>query len=186
MPLPTLVGTHCVLRELRVEDAASLARNADNDAVSRNLFEGFPSPYTLTDAQAWCNPNTRSASVGHVWGITRQDEVIGCIGLRPDEGWLHCNAEVGYWIGEPHWCLGITSDAVRLVVDWAWAQLPDITRIYASIFSWNEGSQAVATRCGFVVEGRLLQSAIKDGRVIDRVQYATYRKLNAGVSTVSP
>ena len=186
MPLPTLVGTHCVLRELRVEDAASLARNADNDAVSRNLFEGFPSPYTLTDAQAWCNPNTRPASVGHVWGITRQDEVIGCIGLRPDEGWLHCNAEVGYWIGEPHWCLGITSDAVRLVVDWAWAQLPDITRIYASIFSWNEGSQAVATRCGFVVEGRLLQSAIKDGRVIDRVQYATYRKLNAGVSTVSP
>jgi [ribosomal protein S5]-alanine N-acetyltransferase len=173
--LPTLTGTHCVLRELRVEDAPSLAHNADNDAVRRNLFDGFPSPYTLADAQAWCNPSIRPASVGHVWGITRQDEVIGCVGLRPDDGWLRCNAEVGYWIGEPHWRLGVASDALRLVVDWAWAQLPDTTRIYAPIFSWNVGSQAVAAKVGFTVEGRLLQSAIKDGRVIDRVQYAAYR-----------
>jgi [ribosomal protein S5]-alanine N-acetyltransferase len=174
--LPTLTGTHCVLRELRVEDAASLARNADNHAVSRNLFDGFPSPYTLADAQAWCNANTRPAVVGHVWGITRHDEVIGCLGLRPDDGWLRCNAEVGYWIGEPHWRQGVSSDAVRLVLDWAWAQLPAITRIYAPIFSWNVGSQAVVTKCGFTQEGLLRRSAIKDGRVIDRVQYAAYRK----------
>jgi [ribosomal protein S5]-alanine N-acetyltransferase len=176
--LPTLTGTHCVLRELRVEDAPSLAHNADNDAVRRNLFDGFPSPYTLADAQAWWNPSTRPASVGHVWGITRQDEVIGCIGLRPDEGWLRCNAEIGYWSGERHWRQGVSSDAVRLVVAWAWAQLPEVTRIYAPIFSWNLGSQAVVNKCGFALEARLPQSAIKDGRVIDRVQYATYRNLN--------
>jgi [ribosomal protein S5]-alanine N-acetyltransferase len=179
MTLPTLVGKHCVLRELRVEDAPSLSKNADNDAVWRNLFDGFPRPYTLTDAQAWCNPSTRPAAVGHVWGITRSDKVIGCVGLRPDAGWLRCNAEVGYWIGEAHWRLGITSEALGLVTAWAWAELPELTRIYAPIFSWNDGSQAVAAKQGYVLEARLPQSAIKDGRVIDRVQYAAYRKMAA-------
>jgi [ribosomal protein S5]-alanine N-acetyltransferase len=184
--LPTLTGTHCVLRELRLEDAPSLSHNANNDAVWRNLFEGFPRPYTLDDAQAWCNPSTRPASAGHVWGITRHGDVIGCIGLRPDSGWLRCNAEVGYWIGEAHWRLGITSEALGLVTAWAWAEMPELTRIYAPIFSWNEGSQRVAAKQGFVMEARLPQSAIKDGRVIDRVQYASYRQPNTGASPVCP
>ncbi len=176
--LPTLTGTHCVLRELRVDDAPSLSQNANNVAVWRNLFEGFPRPYTLADAQAWCDPLTRPASAGYVWGITRRGEVIGCMGLRPDVGWLRCNAEVGYWTGEAHWRLGITSEALGLVTAWAWATKPELTRIYAPIFSWNEGSQAVALKQGFLLEAHLPQSAIKDGRVIDRVQYASYRKID--------
>ena len=174
--VPTLTGTRCELRELRADDAASLAANANNDAVWRNLFDGFPRPYTLSEAQSWCNPCARPAAAGWVWGITQNDEVIGCVGLRPDAGWLRCNAEVGYWIGETHWRKGITSEALALVTSWTWAQLPEITRIYAPIFSWNQGSQRVATQCGYRLEGHLGQSAIKDGQVIDRVQYASYRK----------
>ena len=175
--VPTLTGTRCELRELRVEDAASLAANANNDAVWRNLFEGFPRPYTLGEAQSWCNPDTRPAAAGWVWGIAQNDAVIGCVGLRPDSGWLRCNAEVGYWVGEAHWRQGITSEALALVTDWAWAQRPEITRIYAPIFSWNIGSQRVAAKCGYTLEAQLPQSAIKDGQVIDRVQYAAYRTL---------
>ena len=175
--VPTLNGGRCVLRELRVEDAASLAANANNDAVWRNLFDGFPKPYTLGEAQCWCNPCTRPAAAGLVWGIAQNDEVIGCVGLRPDAGWLRCNAEVGYWIGEAHWRKGITCEALALVTAWAWAELPEVTRIYAPIFSWNLGSQSVAAKCGYTLEAHLPQSAIKDGQVINRVQYAVYRKL---------
>ena len=183
-PVPTLEGERCVLRELRAEDAASLARHADNEAVWRNLFEGFPRPYTLADAQAWCDAMRRPASVGFVWGIevARQEggdgdgsEVAGCIGLRPDAGWLRCNAELGYWLGQAHWRRGLMSEAASLVTAWAWATLPEVTRIYAPIFAWNEGSQRVAMKAGYALEARLPQSAIKAGRVIDRVQYAAYR-----------
>jgi len=45
----------------------------------------------------------------------------------------------------------------------------------AHIFASNEGSQAVARKCGYVREGAMPRSAIKDGRVIDRVVWATYR-----------
>src|SRR6185437_14172574 len=80
-----------------------------------------------------------------------------------------------YWIGEAFWRRGIASDALRQVTEWAFAAVPEITRIHADIFSWNAGSQAVARKSGYVREATLPQSAIKDGQVIDRVVWATYR-----------
>jgi len=174
-PLPVLQGARCLLRALVPEDAPALVAHADNPAVARNLFDGFPQPYDLAAASAWASHEAHSGAFGRVWGVVVDGGLIGCIGLKPERGWLRCNAEIGYWIGEPFWRRGITSDAVRQVTDWAFAALPELTRIYAPVFSWNEGSQAVARKCGYVREGLLKQSAIKDGRVIDRVLWAAYR-----------
>ena len=179
MSLPTLRGRTCLLRELRVEDAAALQRHADDPAVARNLLEAFPQPYMLSDAQAWCGGQWRMG--GKVWGIEAkgeiQGQVIGCIGLRAEEGWLRCNAEAGYWIGQAFWRRGIVSEALRLVTDWAWREQPQITRIYAPIFRWNEGSMAVAKASGYELESRLPRSAYKDGQLIDRVVFASYRTM---------
>jgi RimJ/RimL family protein N-acetyltransferase len=173
--LPTLRGSRCTLRALHLGDAASIARHADDEGVWQNLFEGFPRPYTLEDAQAWCGEGHQRPEVGHLWAIDVQGQAIGCCAVRPDSGWLRCNAEVGYWIGREFWRRGITSEALALISSWAWTALPELTRLYAPIFAWNAGSQAVARRCGYVKEGAFPQSAIKGGRVIDRVQYGLYR-----------
>lgn len=172
--MPPLRGERCILRELRSADAASLREQADDEAVWRNMFEGWPRPYTQADANQWCGGAWRSA--GHVWGIEVDGQIVGCIGLRQEAGWLRCNAEFGYWIGQPFWRRGIVSEALRLVTAWAWVELPEITRLYAPIFAWNEGSQAVARSCGYQQEARMPQSAIKAGRVIDRIVWAAYRQ----------
>jgi ribosomal-protein-alanine N-acetyltransferase len=178
LPLPLLQGERCLLRALCAGDAASVQRHANNRAVARHLFDGFPHPYALVHAQAWCAREANSGDFGYVWGIVPEAEpaaVVGCIGLQPDRGWLRCNAEVGYWLGEAWWGRGIASDALRQVTDWAFPALPELTRITAHIFAGNEASQAVARKCGFVREGSLPRSAIKDGRVIDRTLWAAYR-----------
>jgi [ribosomal protein S5]-alanine N-acetyltransferase len=175
VPLPILQGERCLLRALVPADAPALVTHANDPAVARNLFDGFPQPYTLAAATAWATHESHSGAFGWVWGVVVDGSVIGCIGLRPEDGWLRCNAEIGYWVGRSHWRRGFASDAVRQVTDWAFAALPEITRIHAPIFAWNEGSQAVVRKCGYVREGVLRQSAIKDGRVIDRVLWATYR-----------
>ncbi|MEF7614305.1 GNAT family N-acetyltransferase [Aquincola sp. MAHUQ-54] len=174
-PLPTLTGERCSLRELTVADAPSLQRNANDVDVWRNMFEGFPHPYTMVDAITWCDGGARESRYGLVWGIDVGGQVIGCANVTPQEGPLRCNAEVGYWIGQPHWRHGIATEALGLVTAWTWRALPDITRLYAPIFAWNTGSQAVARKCGYLKEADMPRSAIKDGRVIDRVQYAIYR-----------
>jgi RimJ/RimL family protein N-acetyltransferase len=175
LPLPALLGERCLLRALVPADAAELQRQADNVHVWRNLFEGFPHPYTLAEAESWCARDANSGAFGYVWGVVVDGAVIGCIGLAPASGWLRCNAEVGYWLGESGWGRGIASDALRQVTDWAFAALPELTRITAHIFAWNEASQAVARKNGYVCEGSLPRSAIKDGRVIDRILWAAYR-----------
>jgi [ribosomal protein S5]-alanine N-acetyltransferase len=175
VPLPVLQGERCLLRALVPQDAPALVAHADNPAVARNLFDGFPQPYTPAAAAAWAGHEANSGAFGWVWAIEVDAGLVGCIGLRPEADWLRCNAEIGYWLGEAFWRRGLASDAVRQVTDWAFAAVPELTRIHASIFSGNEGSQAVVRRCGYVREAVLKQSAIKDGRVIDRVLWATYR-----------
>lgn len=174
-PLPILQGERCLLRALVPEDAPALVTHADNPAVARFLFDAFPQPYTLAAATAWAGHEANSGAFGRVWAIVVDGALTGCIGLHQEGGSLRCNAEIGYWLGETHWRRGITSDAVRQVTDWAFAAVPDITRIYAPIFAGNEGSQAVVRRCGYVREALLKQSAFKNGEVIDRVLWATYR-----------
>jgi [ribosomal protein S5]-alanine N-acetyltransferase len=170
---PTLAGELAVLVPLALKHAASLRRHADDEEVWKTLFEGFPRPYTLADAEGWCNGGWRAAGV--VWGISVHDEVIGCVGVRQDQGWLRCNAEVGYWVGRSHWGKGIATEALRLASGWALSQVSELTRLYAPIFDWNAASQAVAVKAGYALEGRMPLSAMKAGRVIGRVVYAQYR-----------
>ena len=173
--LPTLPGQRCTLRALVVADAPAITRHADDPAVAHNLFEGFPQPYTLALAEAWCGWQYRLPFNGHVWAVDVAGDAVGCISLRPDAGWLACNAEVGYWIGQALWRRGIGSEALALVTAWAWAELPAVQRVYAPIFARNAGSQGVVRRAGFVLEGQLLRSRIKGGEVIDTVLWASYR-----------
>lgn len=170
---PRLSGASAALVPLALPHAASLQRHADDELVWQTLFEGFPRPYTIEDAQAWCVGGWRAG--GAVWGVSVADEVIGCIGVRQDKGWMRCNAEVGYWIGRAHWGKGIATQALRLASDWALSDMGELTRLYAPIFDWNAASQRVARNAGYVLEGRMPSSAIKAGRVIGRVLYARYR-----------
>jgi len=175
LPLPILQGQRCLLRAYVAQDAPSIRRHADDAGVAANLFDGFPHPYPMAAAEAWCGHEANSGRFGYVWAIEVDGQAIGSIGLVPDTGWLRCNAETGYWIGREYWRRGIASDALRQVVDWGFAALPELTRVTAHIFASNEGSQAVARKCGYVRESLMPRSAIKDGRVIDRVVWATYR-----------
>jgi RimJ/RimL family protein N-acetyltransferase len=175
LPLPILQGERCLLRAFVPTDAPALQRHADDPEVAACLFDAFPQPYTPAAAEAWCGHEANSGRFGHVWAVVAAGEAIGSIGLVPGAGWLRCNAEAGWWIGRAHWRRGIASDALRQVVDWAFAALPELTRVSAHIFADNAASQAVARKCGFAREGLLPRSAIKDGRAIDRVLCAAYR-----------
>ncbi len=173
--LPVLKGSRCTLRPLVPADAPSLQRHADDPAVAHNLFDSFPQPYTLADAEWWCGEGHRQPQFGCVWGITVEDEVIGCISVAPQAGLWACSAVIGYWIGQAHWRRGITSEALKLVTAWAWPALPQITRLWMPIYARNAGSQAVARAAGFELEGTMRLAIRKAGFAIDTVQYGLVR-----------
>ena len=52
----------------------------------------------------------------------------------------------------------------------------DLVRLESWVFEWNPASMRVLEKCGFVREGVLRASAIKDGQLIDRAMYALVRR----------
>jgi RimJ/RimL family protein N-acetyltransferase len=51
----------------------------------------------------------------------------------------------------------------------------DVMRLYALPFADNAASVRVLEKAGYVLEGHLRRSAIKDGKVRDQLMYAAYR-----------
>ena len=174
--LPTLTGQRCKLRPLRQSDAPSLQRHADDPAVAENLFDGFPQPYTLDRARAWCGPQHLEPAFAHVLGVVvERDEVAGCISVTPQQGLWACSAVVGYWLGQAYWRQGVMSEALALITAWAWPALPQVTRLWMPIYARNLGSQGVARNAGYTREGFMRLAILKSGRAIDAVNFGCTR-----------
>jgi RimJ/RimL family protein N-acetyltransferase len=47
-----------------------------------------------------------------------------------------------------------------------------LTRVYALPFAHNKASCRVLEKAGYTIEGRLRRSAIKDGHIVDQLQYS--------------
>jgi len=105
------------------------------------------------------------------WAIEVDGLAVGAIGVTLKEGIYLKSAEFGYWLGEPYGGRGIMTEAVKAVSPYAMRRF-GLIRLEAPVFEWNPASMRVLEKCGFVREGVLRASAVKDGQTIDRVLYA--------------
>ena len=167
--------TTCIVRPWADGDAESLHHHANNRRVSMHLRDRFPYPYELEHAKAFL-AWLRQQSMPTVWAIEVDGQAAGGIGVELHQDVERVSAEVGYWLGETVWGRGIASDALRGVTDESFKRF-DLTRIYALPFADHTASVRVLEKAGYVLEGRLRQSAIKDGKIRDQFLYATYKPL---------
>jgi RimJ/RimL family protein N-acetyltransferase len=162
------------IRSWRPGDEPSLARHANNRNIWLNVRDRFPHPYTLADAEAWvakapvADPETQFA-------IQVDGEAAGGMGVFLQEDIERYSAEIGYWLGEAYWGRGIATAAVRRFTEYAF-EAYGLCRIYANVFVWNPASCRVLERAGYQLEGRLRQSGVKDGKVVDGLLYAMVRE----------
>jgi [ribosomal protein S5]-alanine N-acetyltransferase len=162
--------TRSTIRPFVRGDAESLAAHANNRNVWRNMRDLMPHPYANSDAarfiaQALEQPRPTN------FAIDVDGAAVGAIGLRLKEDIERVGAELGYWLGQPFWGRGILSEAVPAMTRWALAEF-QLKRVEAIVFEWNPASARVLEKAGFVREGVMRQSAVKDGQVIDRILYA--------------
>lgn len=162
-----------VLRAWRTCDRESLVRHGDDVRVWRNLGDIFPRPYTLQAADAWIAHVAAPGASVHL-AIDHDGEAIGGIGIVAGEGNSHHTGRFGYWLGAAFWGRGIATHAARALKDQAFAG-GRFVRLEAPVFAWNPASMRVLEKCGFVREGVLRRSVLKDGQLIDSVMYAALR-----------
>lgn len=162
----------CVLRPFVAADAPSIALHANDRDVWLNLRDRFPHPYSLADAEGWIAA-VAARPVQTSFGIDVDGNGVGSISLMLHDDIERKSAEIGYWLGRAAWGRGIASDAVRAVTQYAFEQL-GMHRVFAVPFATNAASCRVLEKAGYVREGFMRRSAIKDGVVLDQVLYATY------------
>ncbi len=161
------------VRSFRPDDAEALARNANNRNVSRNMRDTFPYPYELSNAHEWIEFATTQSPETN-FAIADDTELIGGIGITLQSDVNRRSAEIGYWLGEPHWGQGIATAALKATSDWAFSEF-DLVRLYGEVFEWNPASGRVLEKAGYELEGRLRKSIVKGGQVIDALLYAMVR-----------
>ncbi|HEX8028620.1 MAG TPA: GNAT family N-acetyltransferase [Vicinamibacterales bacterium] len=163
------------IRPWAESDAESLQRHADNREVSKQLRDRFPHPYTIDHARTflkWASQLDEPT----VWAIEVGGEAAGGIGIELHADVERASAEIGYWLGQSLWGRGIVTEALIAVTKAAFRRF-EITRLYAVPFADHTASVRVLEKAGYVREGLMRQSAIKDGKIRDQLLLAAYRNL---------
>lgn len=169
-----LEGSGFVLRPWRLEDAESLAANADNRNVWTNLRSRFPRPYTVVVARSWIGRCVGGRERGVQLAIDVDGLAVGGVAVDLVTANTPRTGDIGYWIGEAYWGRGIGGEAVRLVCPIAYERLA-LDRLRAVVRSSNAASLRILERCGFQVQSRMRRSDRRPGSAVVEMVYTRDR-----------
>jgi RimJ/RimL family protein N-acetyltransferase len=167
--LPTLTGERVLLRWLDDGDVDDLLRIFGDPEVMR--YWSSP-PLVDRAAAASLLDEIRALFAGdelYQWGVALPDDgpVIGTCTLTS----FHAEsgrAEIGFALGREHWGCGYMSDAVALLLDYAFGPL-DLRRLEADVDPRNGPSLRLLERAGFRREGLLRERWVTAGEVQDSI-----------------
>ena len=164
-----LVLHRCTIRDWHLDDAASLAKHANNRRVWLGLRDLFPHPYTIDHAFEFL-PRATAAKPRTDLCIDIGGSAVGGIGIRLGQDVHRHVAELGYWLGATFWGRVMT-EAVGAFTQYCFETFT-LQRIFAEPFANNPASARVLEKAGFVLEGHLRKNVVKDREVLDSLLYA--------------
>ncbi|MDJ0947952.1 MAG: GNAT family N-acetyltransferase [Alphaproteobacteria bacterium] len=152
---PSLTGDRLRLRPLTEADLPAMAELA-NDRELAERTARIPHPYGLEDARGFFKMQQRGGE--SVFAIERSADrsFLGLIGLVFPNGELP--PSLGFWLGRPYWNQGYMTEAIGLVLDYAFTQL-DAASVRAEAFLDNAASIRVQEKAGMTYIGRDVQAA---------------------------
>ncbi len=109
------------------------------------------------------------------WAICKADnsEFYGAIGLN-NLNQLEHKVEIGFWLLPDHWHKGIITEAIPIIYSYAFLQM-ELQRIEALVETENTNSQRVLVQQGFIHEGSMQNSDLKNGKLISLEVYAKFK-----------
>lgn len=173
---PTIQTDRLLLRPFRLSDGPDVQRLAGDYAIADTTLN-MPHPYEDGVAEDWIatHPEHFASGDSATFAITLRetDDLVGAISLMIDQ--RHHRAELGYWVGVPHWNRGYTTEAARAILAYGFGTL-GLNRIHAIHFTRNPASGRVMQNIGMLYEGRLCQHVLKWGKYEDIEAYGIVRE----------
>ena len=150
MQIPQIAGKKVFLRSPTRNDQAELiALNRSSMRFYRGLVSPPTSPEQFAD---FLQRSNREDSVSLLICLVATNAIIGAINLSQIFRRGFQNAYLGYYVGAPYAGRGFMSEALQLVLRYAFATL-QLHRLEANIQPGNVASIQLVKRAGFVREG---------------------------------
>jgi RimJ/RimL family protein N-acetyltransferase len=164
-----------VLRPWSIIDAAPLALIANNKNIADNLRDGFPFPYSISDAKKWLNIILPENNPPRFFAIVLNNTLAGSIGIVAKTDIYRKNFEVGYFLSQDHWGKGIATKAIRAATTYAFRNF-DVVRVYAEPFADNIASRRALEKAGYKLEATLRNNVIKNGVIKSSCIYSVLKE----------
>lgn len=175
-----------ILRPWHEDDAKSCYKYAKNPNV------GFHAGWSKHESVAYSRYIIQNVlSAPNIFAIVLKEtmEPIGSIGvmigkqstlrITDDEG------EIGYWIGEPFWGQGLTTEATKRILQFCFDKL-SLHTLWCAYYAGHDKSKRVLEKCGFqYIRSEQLEHPILQTTVIEhitslsRTTYSTSKKENS-------
>ena len=161
------------LRRLKLSDAQDIYENLQDKEIIKWTLN-IPWPYEKQDAIKFIRETHYriKEKTGYALGIVLKEtnRVIGVIDIFKID-WKNKNAELGYWLGKKYWGRGLTTEAVKLMLKFAFEKLK-LHRVYASLFEENVASRRVLEKSGFKLEGIMRECRYKHNRWHNELKFS--------------
>jgi RimJ/RimL family protein N-acetyltransferase len=182
--LPVLSSTLVTLRELRLEDAASLFAMLTTEEVARFIS---PPPTTVEGFERfiiWTHAE-REAGRYVCFAVVPggMDHAIGLFQVRQLEPGFRV-AEWGFAIGSPFWGTGIFVQSARLVLDFTFDEV-GVNRLEARAAIQNGRGNGALRKLGARPEALLRKSFVRNGQALDQQLWSILAEDWALLTTVS-
>ncbi|WP_224366072.1 GNAT family N-acetyltransferase [Hyalangium versicolor] len=99
------------------------------------------------------------------WMVEADGRIAGTLSAR-ELSRVHGRVEVGYMLAEEYLGRGIGTRAVTLMLERLFS-IPQLYRVWLTTTAENVGSQALARKLGFVLEGVMREHTVVQGRRMD-------------------
>ncbi|ONI26308.1 hypothetical protein PRUPE_1G016400 [Prunus persica] len=155
------------LRPFKLSDANDFLKWASDDKVTRYLRWN-----TITSREEALTYIEKLAT--HPWrqSICLDDQSIGYVSVKPEQGDDMCRAHVSYVVSAEYCGQGIATVALRMAMCRVFRELPCLVRIEALVEVENKGSQRVLEKVGFLKEGLLRKYGYCKGEIRDMFIYS--------------
>jgi ribosomal-protein-alanine N-acetyltransferase len=166
--LPVLTAAGFTLRELRLEDAASLLAMLTTEEVSRFIS---PPPTTVEGFEHFIRWAQREREAGNFacYAVVPNGmaTAIGIFQLRSLEPGF-ASAEWGFAMGSEYWGTGMFVDGASLILDFAF-DVMGTRRLEARAAVANGRGNGALRKLGAVQEGLMRRSFLRHGQYHDQV-----------------
>jgi RimJ/RimL family protein N-acetyltransferase len=168
---PTFRSKLVRLRQLRYKDIQTMPRLVTAHVVQYLVH--MPYPYGTEDARRFIHKSRRNfrlkKELNFAIDLIENGNLVGVISLQRIDN-VNKNGQIGYWIGKKYWNMGLATESINLLINYAFRVLR-LHKVYANVLATNSASIRVLEKNGLKKEGILRDSIYKYDKFFDVVLY---------------